>query len=128
MSPERPHGKRGINTNLLSEPGLPRTTVEDDRLLLRHLGDGRARPLLADTTTLEAPIRHQVRTPQRSPVDVDVAGVDLPDRPDRTRDVRSENAGGQAECGAVRLGDGRLPVLGGADCHGRAEELVLTER
>src|SRR3954447_12756900 len=106
---------------------LPRATVQDDRFLLRHLDDGRARSLLADTTALEAAIGHEIRTPQRGPVDVDVAGVDLPDCPDRSGDVRRKDAGGEAERGAVRLGDGRLPVLGRADCHGRAEELVLTE-
>ena len=41
---------------------------------------------------------------------------------------RGEDAGGQAEGGAVGLGDGRLPVVGLADRDGRAEQLVLAER
>src|SRR3954452_9573730 len=108
--------------------GLPGPAVQDDGLLLGHLGDRSARPLLADSAALEPAVGHEVGAPERRPVDVDVAGVDLPDGPNRTRDVRSEDPGGEAEGGAVGLGDGRLPVLGLAHRDRGTEEFVLAER
>src|SRR5215217_938290 len=92
--------------------GLPGLAVQDDRLLLGHLGDRGARAFLADAAALEAAVGHQVGAPERRPVDVDVAGVDLPDGPNGTGEVGGEQAGGQPEGGAVGLRDGRLPVLG----------------
>src|SRR3954447_14196769 len=108
--------------------GLPGPAVQDDGFFFGHLGDGRARSLLADSAALEAAVGHEVGAPERRPVDVDVAGVDLPDGPNRTRDIRREDAGGETEGGAVGLGDGRLPVLGLAHRDRRTEEFVLAER
>src|SRR3954452_12638425 len=92
--------------------GLPGPSVHDDCLLLGHLGDRSARPLLADAAALQAAVGHEVGAPERRPVDVDGARVDLPDGPDRACDIRREDPGGEAEGRAVGLGDGRLPVLG----------------
>src|SRR4051794_37541012 len=108
--------------------GLPGPAVQDDRLLLGHLGDRSARPLLADAAALQAAVGHEVGAPERRPVDVDVARVDLPDGPDRACDIRREDPGGEAERGAVGLGDGRLPVLGLAHRDRRPEQLLLAER
>src|SRR5215207_7451327 len=58
-------------------PWLPGPAVEHDRLELCHLLDRPARPFLADAAALETAIRHEVGPPQRGPVDVDAAGVDL---------------------------------------------------
>src|SRR3954452_1159693 len=107
--------------------GLPGRAVQDDRLLLGHLGDRGARSLLADATALEAAVGHQVGAPQRRPVDVDVAGVDLPDRPDGPGDVGGEHARAEPVGGAVGLGDGPGPVCGGAHRDGRPEQLVLAQ-
>src|SRR5512132_4729787 len=98
-----------------ARPRLPGAAVEHDRLGLGYLGDGGAWSLLADAAALEAAVGHQVGPPQRSPVDVDAAGVDLAHGPDGAGHVAGEDAGGQAVAGAVGLGDGALPVLGRAD-------------
>src|SRR4029453_7786009 len=106
---------------------LPGPAVEHDRLGLGHLGDGGAWSFLADAAALEAAVGHEVGAPQRGPVDVDAAGVDLAHGLDGAGHIPGEDAGGQAVAGAVGLGDGRLPVLGRADGDGRAEQLVLAE-
>src|SRR3954452_12598950 len=117
-----------LMVSFLGVRGLPGPAVQDDGLLLGHLGDRSARSLLADAAALEAAVGHEVGAPERRPVDVDVARVDLPDGPNRTRDIRSEDPGGEAERGAVGLGDGRLPVLGLAHRDRRTEQLLLAER
>src|ERR687889_1337577 len=101
---------------------LPGPAVQDDRLLLGHLGDRGARPLLADAAALQAAVGHEVGTPQRRPVDVDVPGVDLPDGPDRAGDVGGEDPRSETERGAVGLRDRRLPVLGLAHRDRRTEQ------
>jgi hypothetical protein len=58
---------------------------------------------------------------------VHVARVDLADGADGTRPIGGENAGAETVRSAVGLGDGALPVTGGADRHGRAGQLVLAE-
>ena len=75
--------------------------MQDDRLLIGHLGDRSARAFLADATALQTAVGHEVGAPQRRPVDVDVAGVDLPNPPDRPRDIGGEDPGGVADrkCG-----------------------------
>src|SRR6476659_9650029 len=90
---------------------LPGPAVQDDRLLLGHLRDRGPRPFLADAAALEAAVGHEVGATQRRPVDVDVACVDLADGPDGAREIGGEDPRGEAEGGAVGLGDGRLPVL-----------------
>src|SRR6202012_964818 len=92
--------------------GLPGPAVEDDGLGLGHLGDGGPRALLADPAALEPAVGHQVGPPERRPVDVDVPGVDLPDRADRAGDVTGEDARAEAERGPVGLRDRRVPVRG----------------
>src|SRR3954464_11646747 len=91
---------------------LPGLAVQDDRLLLGHLGDGGARAFLADAAALQAAVGHEVGAPERGPVDVDVAGVDLPNPPDCPREIGGEDPRGQPERGPVGLRDGRLPVVG----------------
>jgi hypothetical protein len=51
--------------------------MQDDGFELGHFLDGPPGPFLTDPTSLEPPVRHQVGTPERSPVDVDAAGIDL---------------------------------------------------
>src|SRR5919107_3107056 len=82
---------------------LPGPAVQDDRLLLGHLGDRGARPLLADTAALQPAVGHEVGAPERGPIDVDVAGVDLPNRPDRPRDIGGEDPRSETEGSAVGL-------------------------
>src|SRR6476620_4833452 len=80
---------------------LPGTAVQDDGLHIGHLGDRRAGAFLADAAALQSAVGHQVGAPQRGPVDMDGAGVYLPDGPHRTRDVRGEDPGAQSVGGAV---------------------------
>src|SRR5919199_6289768 len=103
-----------------ARPRLPGPAVEHDRLGLGHLGHGGAWSLLADAAALEAAVGHEVGAPQRGPVDVDAAGVDLAHGLDGAGHVTGEDARGQAVAGAVGLGDGCVPVLGRADGDGRA--------
>src|SRR3954453_21823922 len=107
-----------------SSPGPAR---QDHRLLVGHLGDRGARAFLADAAALEAAVRHEVGAPERGPVDVDVAGVDLADALDRPCEVGGEDPGGETERGAVGLGEGGLPVVVLTDRDGRAEQLFLAE-
>ncbi len=53
--------------------GSPGATVQDDRLLLRHLRHRPPRALLAEPAALQPSVGHQVRPPQRRPVDVHVS-------------------------------------------------------
>src|SRR6266540_6873542 len=76
-------------------PRLPGPAVEHDRLGLGHLGHGGAWSFLADAAALEAAVRHEVGPPQRGPVDLDAAGVDLAHGLDRAGHVAGEDAGGQ---------------------------------
>src|SRR5258708_21558230 len=71
--------------------GSPRAAVDDDGLFFGHFGDGRADTFLADAAALQPAIGHQVGPPQRGPIDVNVAGVDLAHRLHSRTDVRAEN-------------------------------------
>src|ERR1700687_3396951 len=82
--------------------GSPRAAVEDDVFFFGHFGDGGADPLLADAAALQPAVGHQVGPPQRGPVDVDVAGVDLAHGTYRRGDVGGENACAQAVFVVVR--------------------------
>src|SRR3954447_13300306 len=107
--------------------GVTRADRADDGLLLRHLRHGCPEALLADAEGLEAAVGHQVRAPERGPVDVDDAGVYLADRLHGARDVLGEDPGTQPVGGGVRLGDRGLPVLRGRDRDRGTEQLVLVE-
>src|SRR5207249_2845234 len=77
-----------------AEPrGLPGPAVQDDGLLLGHFLDGPPGAFLADPASLQAAVGHQVSAPQRGPVEVDAAGVDLAYGLDGAGDVGGENAG-----------------------------------
>src|SRR3954466_1465459 len=75
---------------------LPGTAVQDDRLGLGHLRDGGARAFLTDAAALQPAVGNKGGPPQRSPVDMDVPGVDLPDGTYRAADVAGEYACSQA--------------------------------
>src|SRR4051794_5987935 len=107
--------------------GLPGLAVQDDRLLLGHLGDRGARSFLADAAALEAAVGHQVGAPQRRPVDVDVAGIDLAGEPHGVPDVAGEDARAEAEGRRVRGRDRGIDVGDGAHGDGWPEELLLAE-
>src|SRR3954454_15469779 len=106
----------------------PRAAVDDDGLFFGHFGDGRADTFLADAAALQPAVGHQVGPPQRGPVDVDVAGVDLAHRAYRCRYVGGENACAQAVF--VVIGDrDRGGDVGGRGYRDRGpEQLVAGER
>src|SRR6476469_5377673 len=74
----------------------PRATVDDDGLFFGHFVHSRADTFLADTAALQPAVGHQVGPPQRRPIDMDVARVDLAHRLHRGRHIRRENARPQA--------------------------------
>src|SRR4029077_18676921 len=74
----------------------PRTAVDDDGLFFGHFVDSRADTLLADTAALQSAVGHQVGPPQRRPIDMDVARIDLAHRAYRRRHVGGENPCPQA--------------------------------
>src|SRR6266496_567217 len=108
-------------------PSSPGPAVQDHGLDVGHLGHRRAGALLADAARLQSAVGHEVGPPQRGPVDVHGAGVDLPDGPDGTGNVGSEDARAEPVGGAVGLRDRALEVLGRADRDGRAEQLLPAE-
>src|SRR5258705_8972461 len=108
--------------------GSPRAAVDHDGLFFGHFGDGRADTLLADAAAFQPAVGHQVGPPERGPVDVDVAGVDLAHRAYRRRDVGGENACAQAVFVVVGDRDGGGHVRGRGYRHGRSEQLVAGER
>src|SRR5579864_478198 len=65
--------------------------VEHDHLQLGHLLDRVLGTFLPEAALLEAAVGHQVDAPLRSPVDVDVAGLDLAGEPHRPVDVLRED-------------------------------------
>src|SRR5687767_9431193 len=88
---------------LVGSAVLPGPAVEHDGLGLGHLGHGGAWSFLADAAAFEAAVGHEVGAPERGPVDVDAARVDLPHGLDRAGHIAGEDAGGQAVAGAVGL-------------------------
>src|SRR5436189_266291 len=74
----------------------PWPAVQDEGLLLGHLRDRGPEALLADTGRLEPAVRHQVGSPQRGPVHVHDAGVDLPHGTHGARDVSCEDTRAEA--------------------------------
>src|SRR6185312_11197144 len=113
---------------VIVSPSLPGPAVQDHGLDVGHLGDRRAGAFLADPACLQPAVGHEVGPPQRGPVDVHGAGVDLPDGPDRAGHVGGEDAGAEPVGRAVGLRDRVLEVLGRADRDGRAEQFLLAER
>src|SRR4051794_5689700 len=104
-----------------TSPGL---AVQNDGLFLGHLRDGGAEAFLADARGLEAAVGHEVGAPQRRPVDVDDASVDLAHGAHGGGDVLGEHAGAQPVGGGVRVGDGGGPVLGLRQRDRGAKELI----
>src|SRR5215831_7552841 len=84
---------------------LPGPAVQDDGLGVGHLGHRGAGAFLADAARLQAAVGHEVGPPQRGPVDVHVAGVDLPDGPHGAGHVGGEDAGAEPVRRAVGLRD-----------------------
>src|SRR6476646_341416 len=76
--------------------GSPRTAVDDDGLFFGHFMDSRTDTFLTDTTALQPAVGHQIGPPQRRPINMDVAGVDLTHRLHRPGHIRRENACPQA--------------------------------
>src|SRR5512133_3065169 len=107
---------------------LPGPAVQNDRLEIRHFFDGPAWSFLADSAALEPAVRHQIRAPQRGPVDVNAASIDLPHGADGARDVGSEDSSGQPVRRAVRLPHRGVPVFSRTHCDRGSEQLVLSER
>src|SRR5580698_9857104 len=70
-----PSRERGVSRSRLT---ITSHAVNHDSLQLGHLLHGVLRPFFAQATFLEAAVRHQVGSPLRPPVDVDVAAVDMP--------------------------------------------------
>src|SRR5438034_1827179 len=80
-------------------------TVEHHGLKLGHLGDRRARALLADAAPLETAVGHLVGAAERRRVDLDRAAVDLGRELQRALEIRREEAGPEAVVAVVRERD-----------------------
>src|SRR5260370_1042147 len=69
-----------------------------------------------------------VGRPRGGQVDVPGPGADLRGAPPGPCHIWGEDAGAQAIGSAVGLRDGAFPIVGRADRHGRAEQLLLAKR
>src|SRR5262245_13474038 len=95
-----------------------RGQMEDDHLQLGHLLNAVAWALLAESGLLEAAVGDAVGPPLRSPVDVQVAGLDLAGELPGPVDVLGEDAGSQSVVGVVGQGNRFVDVVERSDGDG----------
>src|SRR3989304_8114841 len=98
--------------------------MEADQLQLGHLLDSISRSLLAEAALLEPAVRHQVGAPLGTPVDHQVARLDLAHKPHRPLQILGEDGGRKAVDRVVGKPDRLVERLEPRDRHGRTEQLV----
>src|SRR5260370_41280357 len=85
---QRPFSTVGESTSTLSA-----SEMKYDHFQLGHFLRGVTRPFLAEPTFFQSAIRHQILTPLWTPINMDVAGLQLPREPHRGVHVFRENPG-----------------------------------
>ena len=98
--------------------------VHDDRFGFGHLLDGIFGTFFAEAAVFHAPVRHQVRAPDGSPVDVYVAGIDFTGKAHGIVEVFREQGGGEAVVGLIGQRDRLVYGFDGRDAQCRAEKFV----
>jgi hypothetical protein len=124
IRPSRSHAMSAAPGAMRAGPRPDRAdldAVKHDRLQFGHFGHGVLRPFLAKTAFLQPAVGHQVRPPLRSPVDVQVAAVDLPGELQCVVDVLGKDARGQSIGRVVGQPNRFVDGNGPRDGHGRTE-------
>src|SRR5262245_4163168 len=114
-------------TTATDKPALLRFAVKNDRFHLGHLLNRVFRPFLAEAALFQAAVRHQIGPPHRSPVNMQVAGINLAGKSQRRINVLCEQARTQAIPRLIGELDRFFQARCFRDADCRAEQLVARD-
>ena len=99
--------------------------MQDDGLPVRHFVNRRANSFFSDAGIFQATVGHEICPPERCPVDVNDAGVDLPCGPYRRVEIVGEYAGTEAVSGRIGELNSVVKVGRCGDGYGGPKEFIL---
>ena len=98
--------------------------MQDDHLEFGHLLDRVLRAFFPVATVLEATVRHEIRPPLRSPIDVNGTAFDFSGEAHRTIDILREDSCRKSKLGVVGRSNGLVDTPEATDRDRGSEELL----